>query len=272
MLAKLHGSTAETHLVSRRRIALPDRRRLEAALDDVDRPWDGGPLSEAARRELGRHVDAVGRALRHLDELTSRLERRDTHLVVTHGEPHPGNLIETPDGQVMIDWDTVGLARPERDLWMIADSDVVAAYRDLTGIVLEREALIAYGLLWALTDVAAFTVQLRGEHELDADGEHALDGLRSILVGNEPAPYGSSIAASLPWAARVRPSTRLSRDHRRRLQRSLSLLLADRQSWLWRGHRRSATHVVGVGCAVRPDNHVHRRGARFGCRSSSVPG
>lgn len=201
MLARLHASTAETHLVSRRRIALPHRRRLEAALDDVDRPWDGGPLSEAARRELGRHVDAVGRALRHLDELTFRLERRDTRLVVTHGEPHPGNLIETPDGHVLIDWDTVGLARPERDLWMIADADVVAAYRDLTGIMLEREALIAYGLLWALTDVAAFTVQLRGEHELDADGEHALEGLRSILVGNEPAPYGSSIAASLPWAA-----------------------------------------------------------------------
>jgi spectinomycin phosphotransferase len=57
-------------------------------------------------------------------------------MVVTHGEPHPGNLIQTSAGLVLIDWDTVAVARRR-----------------------------------------------------DADGEHALRGLRSILSGAEPSPY-----------------------------------------------------------------------------------
>jgi aminoglycoside phosphotransferase (APT) family kinase protein len=39
--------------------------------------------------------------------------------VITHGEPHPGNLMVTDRGPVLIGWDTVGLARPERDLWWV---------------------------------------------------------------------------------------------------------------------------------------------------------
>jgi hypothetical protein len=93
----------------------------------------------------------------------------------------------------LVDWDTVAIARPERDLWMIDDVDATAvtAYRELTGITLDPEALVAYRLLWALADLAAFTVQLRGEHERDADAENALAALRGILSGREPSPYGT---------------------------------------------------------------------------------
>ena len=58
----------------------------------------------------------------------------NTELVVTHGEPHPGNLITTSSDVVVVDWDTVALSHPERDLWMIAgaNEDVVTRYRDLT--------------------------------------------------------------------------------------------------------------------------------------------
>jgi spectinomycin phosphotransferase len=41
-------------------------------------------------------------------------------VVVTHGEPHPGNILRAAGGLYLIDWDTVGLALPERDLWMVA--------------------------------------------------------------------------------------------------------------------------------------------------------
>jgi spectinomycin phosphotransferase len=95
---------------------------------------------------------------------------------------------------VLIDWDTVALARPERDLWMLAESRgemFLDAYRDLTGVTLDRGALVAHRLLWALTDLAAFTVQLRGEHQLDADAERALASVRRILRGHEPSPYGA---------------------------------------------------------------------------------
>ena len=39
--------------------------------------------------------------------------------VVTHGEPHPVNVMQTDAGRVLIDWDTVAIAPPERDLWMV---------------------------------------------------------------------------------------------------------------------------------------------------------
>jgi spectinomycin phosphotransferase len=39
--------------------------------------------------------------------------------VLTHGEPHPANLLSAGGSLLLIDWDTVGLAPPERDLSLI---------------------------------------------------------------------------------------------------------------------------------------------------------
>ncbi len=53
-------------------------------------------------------------------------------LVITHGETHSDNFIRSSDGLVLVDWDTVGLAPPERDLWHVAtaDGDELARYTD----------------------------------------------------------------------------------------------------------------------------------------------
>ena len=193
MLARLHQSTSGVRTVARRAFALPGRDDLSQALDDLGIPWEGGPLSELARAELATHEDVIARWLDELDRFGARLGSTGAEGVVTHGEPHPGNLIHTSTGAVLVDWDTVAVARPERDLWMIAadDTGVVTAYRDLTGHTLENEALEAYRLLWALSDLAAFTAQLRGEHRADADADKALAAIRSILARREPSPYGS---------------------------------------------------------------------------------
>jgi aminoglycoside phosphotransferase (APT) family kinase protein len=94
-----------------RPFAVPGRAELDAALDDLGRPWDGGPFSEPARRELARHVEVVTQALAELDRQIDKLAAPDGRMVVTHGEPHPGNLIQTSAGLVLIDWDTVAVAR-----------------------------------------------------------------------------------------------------------------------------------------------------------------
>lgn len=189
MLARLHLATPPG-TTALRPFAVPGRAELDAALDDLGRPWDAGPFSEPARRALANHVEVVTQATAELDRLIDQLAAPDGRTVVTHGEPHPGNLIQTSARLVLIDWDTVALARPERDLWMIDDPEAAIHYRQLTGITPEPEAMAGYRLLWALTDVAAFTVELRRPHRRDADGEHALRGLRSILSGAEPSPYG----------------------------------------------------------------------------------
>ena len=162
---------------------------LAAALD---RRWDGGPLSEACRHLLAGHAEDVAGRLATLDRLASALDGRGSETVITHGEPHPGNLIRTHDGFALVDWDTVAAARPERDLWMLDDStgEARAAYQHLSGRALDPLALDAHGLLWALTDVAAFTVRLRSPHQQNSDTEHALSVLRRTLRGQEPSPYG----------------------------------------------------------------------------------
>jgi spectinomycin phosphotransferase len=195
MLAQLHRSTPTVRSDARRGLEVPGRKEFESALNDLDRRWDSGPLSELARRELARHADVVVRSLTDLDRFAVRLGGTDDNAVVTHGEPHPGNLIRTDTGLVLVDWDTVALGRAERDLWMIVDDSatLVSAYHDLTGITLDPEALAAYRLLWGLTDVAAFTVRLRGEHDQHADADKALAGLRSVLNGREPSPYATPL-------------------------------------------------------------------------------
>ncbi len=200
MLARLHRATPAAGGLVHRALEVPGRARFEETLTELGRPWNGGPLSELARRELAGHLDEVVRWLTELDRFAHGLGDTSAVAVLTHGEPHPGNLIRTGTGLVLVDWDTVALARPERDLWMIVDAagTVISAYRDLTGVTLDREALAAYRLLWALTDVAAFTRQLRGEHRRDADAEKALAALRSTLGGREPVPYGTTIRPHTP--------------------------------------------------------------------------
>jgi spectinomycin phosphotransferase len=193
MLARLHASTPVVGGLPPRGLDLPGRDGLEEALDDLHHRWDGGPLSEPARVELAGHRDLVLRWLDELDRLAGRLGGAGPALVVTHGEPHPGNLIGTGGGLTLVDWDTVALARPERDLWMIADlagGALVVRYEEESGVALDPEALVAYRRLWALSDLVAYTRQLRREHQRSADADRALAAVRSILSGREPAPYG----------------------------------------------------------------------------------
>jgi spectinomycin phosphotransferase len=192
MLAELHRRTSVVDGLSVRGLEVPDRGALDLALGALGSRWDGGPLSEAARAVLAAQAESIVEWLAELDRWSATFDG-GTEVVVSHGEPHPGNLVRTARGVLLVDWDTVALARPERDLWMLADlaDDVALWYHELTGRTLDRDALVAYRLLWALADVAAFTVQLRGEHRDDADAQKALGALDSIFGGGEPAPYGA---------------------------------------------------------------------------------
>lgn len=193
-LAWLHqASPARRAPLGRRPPDLPERGSLTAALGDLDHPWRGGPLAEPARRALVSHADSVSNWLVQLDQLAGQLQvTGEDRLVVTHGEPHPGNLITTNEGLRLVDWDTVALSRPERDLWMLDDgsADAFEAYEELTQTWVSHTAVSFYRLAWSLSDIASFLAMFRTTHRQTQWLDQKWTGFLHLLAGGPSTPYG----------------------------------------------------------------------------------
>ncbi|MEU8194134.1 phosphotransferase [Microbispora amethystogenes] len=196
LLADLHEATPiVTDVAPRADLALPGRDGLEEALRDLDREWTGGPYAEQARRLLAAHAGQVWRSLAEFDSRVGQVRESGTAWVVTHGEPHPGNVLRTPAGLRIIDWDTVLVAPPEQDLWMLTPAlarmlgedeagdggDVLARYTGVTGRAVTAAGLALYPLWWRLADIAAFAGALRRPHGPGGDAAAALTCLAGYL-------------------------------------------------------------------------------------------
>jgi len=183
LLAALHRATpAALPFARRRHLDLPRRGSLEVALRELDRPWTGGPFSEPAREVLAAHTGSLLRRLAAYDRLAGQVAAAPEGLVVTHGEPHPGNVLHVAGGLALVDWDTVGLAPPERDLWHVtADPDELDRYTEATGHRVDAAAIALYRLRWDLDDISIYTAELRSPHARTADTEQAFLSLRGYV-------------------------------------------------------------------------------------------
>lgn len=186
LLARLHRAAAPASA----RVLPPEfatRPQLEGALRELSRPWDGfGPYAEPARQLLAVHAAALRGRLDEFDRRVRELRASDAPLVVTHGEPHPGNLLRAGERRLLLDWDTVGLAVPERDLWLVADGgadggDSLVRYEEATGRKPDPSALALYRLRWALNDVAEFLTWLHAPHGPTPDARQAWDALTGTV-------------------------------------------------------------------------------------------
>ena len=162
---------------------IPGRRQLLETLDDRDALFGDGPFGEPARLALMNYADALVTAFARYDLLVADVREQTGRMVLTHGEPHPGNIIETADGLVLIDWDTVLIAPPERDLWAMIDEDpgIGDEYAARTGSIVDRDALDVYRLWWDLSEIALFVAGFRHVHVDTADMRIAFDVLIRTL-------------------------------------------------------------------------------------------
>jgi spectinomycin phosphotransferase/16S rRNA (guanine(1405)-N(7))-methyltransferase len=145
--------------------ALPHRHELAAGLaGDLA---DVGPYATATVKLLADHEAMLRCTLDRYDKLVADARADPAPVVVTHGEPHPGNTMLTADGWRLIDWDTVLIAPPERDLWMLqqADGTVVEAYADTTGFTPRPSMFELYGVRWDLADIAWGVDRFRASHD-----------------------------------------------------------------------------------------------------------
>lgn len=187
MLAELHQATPTVTSAPLARIGLARRGEIETALSELGQPWHGGPFSEPARALLASTARKIRHLLDTFDQLAEHVAAA-REPVITHGEPHSANIIRAGPGRMLIDWDTVGLAPPERDLWMIVTGtgDEARRYSQATGRAVDPSALAFYRTRWALDDISAFVRQFRASHRRTADTEHLWRGLHSTLTGTTP--------------------------------------------------------------------------------------
>lgn len=175
-LAALHGDTSvDQRTVRVDDCAVPCRDGLTKALGSLAAPWKSGPYAEPTRTLLVERGAELSLALRHFDAAVDSVGEINAPRVITHGEPHRGNVIFTTQGAALIDWDTALLAAPERDLWSLIEEDpaVVNYYEATTGRALNTETLRLYRDWWDLCEVSLFVNQFRQAHTDSPDAQTA---------------------------------------------------------------------------------------------------
>lgn len=179
VLSRLHQATGSVAITAREAaVELGERATLERALAEVRQPWGGGPYSEAARQAMLAHQSDVEYLVEAFDKLANQVRQHARRMVITHGEPHPANVMQSTDGKLLLlDWDTVGLAPPERDLWWL-EADAHAA-----GRAMDEAAMRLYRLRWQLDDLAYALSRLRAAHSDDIEAQLSSTTLaRSVEV------------------------------------------------------------------------------------------
>lgn len=167
MIAALHQSTpAVRDCAPRHVIGFAGRADLDACLLSPDHQWDSGPFAEAARRRVLPHAADLRQLVTDFDRLVQATGSAQRDLVITHGEPHPANVMAVHGRLVLIDWDTVALAPPERDVSLVvtASNEGIDHYQQATGRELRSEVITLYRLRWYLDDVASAVRLFRNAH------------------------------------------------------------------------------------------------------------
>ena len=190
-LGRLHASTdaLPPGLAQRDSLTVPLKSRCLEALDDLRSPWALGPYGELARALLRKSAGAIRDAFHRCDELAGAVRAADEPWVVTHGQMHGGNIIQTDDNTlILVDWESVAVAPRERDLGTWGNNldpktdEDWAAYasvgqpRGIAPNAMELYRLI--GLLWGIcNDTEIF----RNAHVDNGDTRHEWNELQVAL-------------------------------------------------------------------------------------------
>ncbi|MEH1166809.1 aminoglycoside phosphotransferase family protein [Micromonospora sp. CPCC 205539] len=179
------GGAAYPSIVAATR-ALAERLRDPAPADPA------GPLVAELAAAWSAVTDAVALLTRQVERLATDERLWAGPVVVCHGDPHLGNLLLGPNGQVwLIDWDDAVLAPPECDLMFLLGG--VLAFAPITAEQ-QRAALAGYGqvdvdparLAWflavrALDDLSDWTRQALDTGAAAADRVRAARIVRGLV-------------------------------------------------------------------------------------------
>jgi spectinomycin phosphotransferase len=189
LLGRLHaaGENVPADLPRRDDLRIPSRSALDEALANLGQAWQTGPFAEPARVLLAARADELRESMQSYDALAAHLRQRSDSWVITHGEPHRGNvLVDRRGARHLIDWDTTLVAARERDLWQVLNDELTgwAEYTAVVGnVALDTDALELYRQGWDLADIAAFVALFYRPHEEDENTAASFGHLRGYLGG-----------------------------------------------------------------------------------------
>ena len=194
MVAAVHAAPAgvRAHALADG-FGVPFREEVEAVCSGGGGPAGGGPAGDGPYthrvvRLLREHATGIRRLFDQYDERVAAVRALPGRNVLTHGEPHPGNIMLTSDGWRLIDWDTVAGAPPERDLWHLDPDDATLdAYAAMTGVAPLPELIGLYRLGWDIKDMAYDTARFLRAHRGDADDAKSWRLLKSLVERAEQA-------------------------------------------------------------------------------------
>ena len=137
----------------------------------AEQPWGPGPYADTARNAVRDHLAALDRWVARYHELATHARRRPW--VVTHGEPHSDNQLLTRRGRFLLDWESLMLAPPERDLGVLLDAGAQ--------VDAEPEMIEMFDLQWRLDEIQQYVTWFAAEHQGTEDDRIALAGLLDEL-------------------------------------------------------------------------------------------
>jgi hypothetical protein len=194
MVTALHATTADAgHLTTPDDLGIRGRPALERVLASPHAFLGSGPFAADFARLVEDYQQPIREALRGHGAGAATIGAESRSLVITHGEPKPNNTMITASGPVLVDWDTVRLAPPARDLWMTGS---VSEYTALTGRHVPAYQLEFYRLRWDLQDLCGAAAWFTASHRRTADTDLVWQGSIAICHrlgdragGRQPADW-----------------------------------------------------------------------------------
>ncbi len=173
-LAKIHQSkTIIGEYSVRENFAIPFKDRLVAILSDMSEiAGDSTKYKTKLELFIEPHRQKFTRELETLDKLQRQVKTMNLEFVNCHGEPSPGNILSSNDGQIhLLDWDEPIFAPKEKDLLFFKDNvePVMKGYSLFSSdTVIDQDVLEFYGHLWNLGEIAYYGSKLLLENHSDA--------------------------------------------------------------------------------------------------------
>jgi len=184
LLAQVHQSkTVIGEYSVKENFEIPFKDRLLAIFDDMLKIAGNSTKYETRLRFfLEPHRQEFIQELDRLEKLQRKVRTMRLAFVNCHGEPSPGNVLSSNDGEIhLLDWDDPIFAPKEKDLLFFKDNiePVMKGYSVFArDTVIDRDVMEFYGHMWNLGEIAYYGGKILFEKHSDERNQIWLDNLK----------------------------------------------------------------------------------------------